>query len=223
MVVSLLYLFFFFGLPIYGDACGCGYNYANWIVDNGFPLIPSGIGRGETAGGHTAFYFWMWAVAMRFFGNTVETAHLLPALFSMFAIAGTYKLGRELVGKAMGIAGGISGTSSGYARCWKLDTGAKADSYAASAAMRFSNCELGYVDSSLTVIDINRIPLALEQKDYVIVVPPLFPCGDDGEAAMSRFTENISSEYSLELSRVISRGPFYAECCILHWNQLDNQ
>ncbi|MCK5115116.1 MAG: glycosyltransferase family 39 protein [Candidatus Aegiribacteria sp.] len=108
LTISLLYLFFFSDLPIYGDAWGYGYNCANWIADNGLQLIPSGTGRGETAGGHVAFYFWMWAAAMRVFGNTVKTAHLLPAVFSFLAIAGTYRLGRELAGRAMGVVCGIA-------------------------------------------------------------------------------------------------------------------
>ena len=108
LAVSLLYLFFYSDLPIYGDAWGYGYHCADWIANNGLQLIPSGAGRGETAGGHAAFYFWLWAAFMRVFGNTARVAHLLPSLFSFLAIAGTYRLGRELAGKAMGITCGIA-------------------------------------------------------------------------------------------------------------------
>ena len=506
LTVSLLYLFFFSDLPIYGDAWGYGYNCANWIADNGLPLIPSGTGRGETAGGHVAFYFWMWAAAMRVFGNTVKIAHLLPAVFSFLAVAGTYRLGRELAGKAMGIACGIAllvspiflsqafrplpiaavmaasvwslffykrekyfmaslfcvfavmmreqalvlsvayiaaefysirrfrwrrvllfaspflvplingisnilvngfvfleinkpgidqafslglflerlkffagyffishfrwipvsvsagilfarsanrksgmilgltlcaiGASGGlqnyftgilllsllYPVCfrkssisrmavvlglfpllmvlfftaivfvtatdmkfmffrylaaafpaviigifWTLfksnrkfilvvivfiaataatnflvrfqpfysdstlagyagplqvmqDAGIWAQEQkltviaAGGAAQRFSRPELGYTDSSLTVIYINSDSLLLERKDYAVVVPPLLPWGDDAEAALNSFSERLSNEYKLELSRIITRGPFYASCYILHWD-----
>lgn len=106
--VSLLYVLFYADVPIYGDAWGYGYNCANWIANNGLPLIPSGTGRGETAGGHTAFYFWMWAVLIRVFGNSVKVAHLLPAVFSYLAIAGTYRLGREISGKALAVTSSIA-------------------------------------------------------------------------------------------------------------------
>ena len=106
--ISLLYFLIFDDMPIYGDAWGYGYNCAHWISDNGLPLVPSGTGRGETAGGHTAFYFWIWAVLMKVFGNTVKVAHLLPSLFAFFAVAGTYRLGRDLGGRVPGILSGIA-------------------------------------------------------------------------------------------------------------------
>lgn len=506
LTVSLLYLLLYSDLPIYGDAWGYGYSCANWIADNGLQLIPSGTGRGETAGGHVAFYFWMWAAAMRVFGHTVKIAHLLPAVFSFLAIAGTYRLGRELAGRAMGIACGIAllvsplflsqafrplpiaavmaasvwslffyrrrkylmasllcvfavmmreqalvlsvtyiavdiyffrqlrwrrillfaapflvpvihgisnyfangfiflpinmpgidqsfsiglflermkffagyflishfrwipvsvsagilfarsvnrktglilgfillaiGASGGlqnyftailllsllYQVCfrktsvgrmamvlglfpllmvlfftfivfvtatdmefmffrylaaafpaliigilWTLfksnrkfmlisivfiaataatnflvrfqpfysdstlagyagpllvmrDAGIWAQEQnltviaAGGAVQGFSNPEFGYTDSSQAVFNINSELLLLEQKNYAIVVPPLLPWGDDSEAAMRRFTENLSNEYRLELSRLITRGPFYASCYILHWD-----
>jgi hypothetical protein len=59
-----------------------------------------GTGRGETAGGHAAFYFWIWAVLMKVFGNTVKVAHILPSLSAFLAVAGTYRLeGKEYVVK----------------------------------------------------------------------------------------------------------------------------
>lgn len=106
--VALLYVLFYADVPIYGDAWGYGYNSANWIANNGLPLIPSGIGRGETAGGHTAFFFWMWAVLIRVFGNSVKVAHLLPAVFSYLAVAGTYRLGRDISGRALALASSIA-------------------------------------------------------------------------------------------------------------------
>ena len=108
LTVSILYLLVYSDLPIYGDAWGYGYKCANWISNNGLQLIPTGTGRGETAGGHASFYFWMWAAVMKVFGHTIKAAHLLPAAFAFLAVAGTYKLGRDLAGKAMGIASGIA-------------------------------------------------------------------------------------------------------------------
>lgn len=106
--VFFLYFFFYSDLPIYGDAWGYGYACSSWIADNSLQLIPSGTGRGETAGGHVTFYFWMWAAVIKFLGNSVKIAHLLPAIFSFLTIAGTYRLARELGGRAMGIACGIA-------------------------------------------------------------------------------------------------------------------
>ncbi len=102
-VTALLYLFVYSDMPIYGDAWGYGYNCSRWISDNGLPLIPSGTGRGETAGGHGAFYFWMWAVAMKVFGNTVSVAHLLPAVFIFITLAGMGKLAEDLGGKELAV------------------------------------------------------------------------------------------------------------------------
>lgn len=106
--VSLLYLLIFDDMPVYGDAWGYGYNCARWFSDNGLPLVSSGTGRGETAGGHAAFYFWIWAVLMKVFGNTVKVAHILPSLSAFLAVAGTYRLGKDLGGR---IAGILSGTA----------------------------------------------------------------------------------------------------------------
>jgi len=106
--VSLLYLLVFADMPIYGDAWGYGYNSSRWISENGMPLLPSGTGRGENAGGHAAFYFWMWAVLMRLMGDSVEVAHLLPALFAFMTVAGTYRLGRELSGRTLGVLAGTA-------------------------------------------------------------------------------------------------------------------
>lgn len=106
--VGLLYLLVFADVPIYGDAWGYGYNCARWISDNGMQLLPSGTGRGETAGGHAAFYFWMWGGLMHLLGDSVAVAHLLPAFFVFLTIAGTYRLGRELSGRTLGVLAGIA-------------------------------------------------------------------------------------------------------------------
>lgn len=106
--VCLLYLLVFSDMPIYGDAWGYGYNSSRWISENGMPLLPSGTGRGENAGGHAAFFFWMWAGLMRLLGDSVQVAHLLPALFAFLTVAGTYRLGRELSGRTLGVFAGAA-------------------------------------------------------------------------------------------------------------------
>ena len=103
LAAAMLYLFIYSDMPIYGDAWGYGYKCSSWLADNGLPLIPSGTGRGETAGGHAAFYFWLWAVLIKVIGNGVRTAHLLPSFFVFLTLAGTYRSGRELGGRTMGI------------------------------------------------------------------------------------------------------------------------
>jgi 4-amino-4-deoxy-L-arabinose transferase-like glycosyltransferase len=108
LVIVFLYIFVYADMPVYGDAWGYGYHSASWMAENDLQPIPAGTERGERAGGHTAFFFWLWAVCIRIFGNTVQTAHLLPAIFSFLAVAGTYRLGRELGGRAVGIASGIA-------------------------------------------------------------------------------------------------------------------
>ena len=106
--VGLLYLLVFADVPIYGDAWGYGYNCSRWISENGMPLLPSGAGRGESAGGHAAFYFWMWGGLMRLLGDTVAVAHLLPAIFAFLTVAGSYRLGRELSGRTLGVFAGAT-------------------------------------------------------------------------------------------------------------------
>ncbi len=106
--VALLYLLVFADMPLYGDAWGYGYNCAAWLSENGLPLVPSGTDRGETAGGHAAFYFWLWAVMMKIMGDSTATAHLLPAVFTFLAVIGTWKLGKDLGGRLLGI---LSGTA----------------------------------------------------------------------------------------------------------------
>ncbi|MCD6588388.1 MAG: glycosyltransferase family 39 protein [Candidatus Fermentibacteraceae bacterium] len=108
VAVSILYLFVYSSVPVYGDAWGYGYKCASWLSHNGLPLIPSGTGRGETAGGHAAFYFWLWALFMKVFGSSIFTAHLLPAVFTYFAVTGTYSLGRDLGGKLTGTLSGAA-------------------------------------------------------------------------------------------------------------------
>ncbi|HOP27486.1 MAG TPA: hypothetical protein PLM22_09860 [Candidatus Sabulitectum sp.] len=106
--VAVLYLLVYSDMPIYGDAWGYGYNCARWISDNGLPLVPSGTGRGETAMGHGAFYFWMWAVTMKVFGNTVSIAHLLPAVFTFITLAGMGKLADDLGGRELSVLSTIA-------------------------------------------------------------------------------------------------------------------
>lgn len=108
ITITMLYFLIFADMPIYGDAWGYGYNCARWVSDNGLPLISSGTGRGETAGGHVTFYFWMWAVLMKTIGNTVMVAHILPSIFAFFAVIGTYRLGRDLGGRMLGIMSGVA-------------------------------------------------------------------------------------------------------------------
>ncbi|MCD4708532.1 MAG: glycosyltransferase family 39 protein [Candidatus Sabulitectum sp.] len=108
LVVSLMYLLFYAEIPIYGDAWGYGYSSANWIAENGLPFVPTGTGKGNTACGHFTVYFWLWAVLMRVAGDSVRVAHLLPAVFSFLAVAGTYRLSRDIGGKTMGVFAGIA-------------------------------------------------------------------------------------------------------------------
>jgi len=108
IAVSALYLFVYSGIPVYGDAWGYGYKCASWLSNNGLPLIPSGTGRGETAGGHAAFYFWLWAVFMKVFGSSTFTAHLLPAIFTYLAVTGTYRLGKDIGGTLTGTLSGVA-------------------------------------------------------------------------------------------------------------------
>ncbi len=103
-VVVALFLAWFGSMPVYGDGLGYGYASARWMENNGLTPFPAGEERGERAMGHPALFFWLWAVLMRVLGNTVTTAHLLPALSVWLALLGTWRLGRRLGGPALGMA-----------------------------------------------------------------------------------------------------------------------
>jgi 4-amino-4-deoxy-L-arabinose transferase-like glycosyltransferase len=89
-------------LPVFGDAVGYSHRTADWIADSGMQLIPSGTERGAQGMGHPAAYFWIWALLMRIFGDTVQVAHLLPAFFTAMAVFSTWLLVSRLAGRAAG-------------------------------------------------------------------------------------------------------------------------
>jgi 4-amino-4-deoxy-L-arabinose transferase-like glycosyltransferase len=96
-------------VPIYGDSYGYSYRTARWMADNGLPLVPHGDSRGEQAMGHPALFFWLWALLMRVFGDTLAVARILPSMATLMSIVGTYLLGRRLTGSRM--AGFLSATA----------------------------------------------------------------------------------------------------------------
>jgi len=95
-------------LPLFGDAVGYAYRTADWIARSGMSLVPSGTGRGAQAMGHPAAYFWIWALLMRVFGDTVRVAHLLPALFAALAVFSTWLLASRMAGRAAGAWAALS-------------------------------------------------------------------------------------------------------------------
>lgn len=94
-VVLVLYLLSL-NLPVFGDAYAYGYRSARWMSENGLAFVPQGTERGAQAMGHPSFFFWLWAVFMSVFGDTMAVTRLLPALGTLMALTGTYLLARDL-------------------------------------------------------------------------------------------------------------------------------
>ncbi len=84
--------------PLFGDEIGYSYTAAGWIAEHSMTPVPAGEGRGEQGMGHPALFFWLWAALMRLFGDTLATARILPTIAAAFALAGTWRLGREMGG-----------------------------------------------------------------------------------------------------------------------------
>jgi 4-amino-4-deoxy-L-arabinose transferase-like glycosyltransferase len=95
-VSAILGACWFWSVPLYGDASAYGLPSAKWISQNGMQLIPAGSERGEQAQGHPALYFWLWAVFIRLFGNSLMTAKILPTIAVGLALAGTWKLASSM-------------------------------------------------------------------------------------------------------------------------------
>lgn len=96
LVAGFLLAVWFGQVPIFGDGIGYSYSSAHWMASNGLQPVPAGEGRGEQAMGHPAFFFWLWAVLMRLFGNTLLTAKLLPTIAAGLALAGTWKFAESI-------------------------------------------------------------------------------------------------------------------------------
>ncbi len=94
--------------PIYGDAYGYGYRSARWMLEHDLQPIPGGEGKGESAMGHPAGFFWLWALLMRLLGDHVRVAHLLPAFATFAGLAGMYRLGSSLGGTVVGVASSLA-------------------------------------------------------------------------------------------------------------------
>lgn len=97
-VATSLSLFWFGSVPLFGDEIGYGYSASSWIARNSLALVPAGSGRGEMGMGHPAMFFWLWALLMRVFGDTLATARILPTIAAGFGLLGTWRLGKELSG-----------------------------------------------------------------------------------------------------------------------------
>jgi len=95
-IAGFLLAVWFGQVPVSGDGIGYSYSSAHWMACNGLQPVPAGEGRGEQAMGHPAFFFWLWAVLMRLFGNTFLTAKLLPTIAAGFALAGTWKFAENI-------------------------------------------------------------------------------------------------------------------------------
>lgn len=95
LVVLAIYLISL-NVPVYGDAYAYGYRSARWMSDNGLAFVPQGAERGEQAMGHPTAFFWLWAILMTLLGDSIAVTRLLPAIATLFAITGTYMLGRDL-------------------------------------------------------------------------------------------------------------------------------
>jgi hypothetical protein len=85
-------LAWFWQVPLMGDDGAYAYRTANWISDHGLPPFASGTERGEQAMGHPVLFFWLWAVCISLFGNSLLTARILPTIATALALAGTWKL-----------------------------------------------------------------------------------------------------------------------------------
>jgi len=70
--------------------------------------IPHGEDRGEQAMGHPALFFWLWALLMNLFGDTAAVTRILPALATFLALAGTYRLGKQLSGTIVGVLSALT-------------------------------------------------------------------------------------------------------------------
>jgi 4-amino-4-deoxy-L-arabinose transferase-like glycosyltransferase len=97
-VAVALSLLWFGSVPLFGDEIGYGYSATSWIARNSLSLVPAGPGRGEMAMGHPAMFFWLWALLIRVFGDTLATARILPTIAAGFGLLGTWRLGKELSG-----------------------------------------------------------------------------------------------------------------------------
>lgn len=95
LVVLVIYLVSL-NVPVFGDAFAYGYRSARWMSDNGLAFVPQGAERGEQAMGHPTVFFWLWAILMSLLGDSMAVTRLLPAIATLFAITGTYMLGRDL-------------------------------------------------------------------------------------------------------------------------------
>jgi 4-amino-4-deoxy-L-arabinose transferase-like glycosyltransferase len=84
--------------PLFGDEIGYGYTASNWIAEHALAPVPAGTGRGEQGQGHPALFFWLWAILMRVFGNTLATARIIPTIATGFALVGMWRLGKDLTG-----------------------------------------------------------------------------------------------------------------------------
>lgn len=94
-MVFVLYLLSL-SVPVFGDAYAYGYRSARWMSENGLAFVPQGTERGAQAMGHPSLFFWLWAVLMFVFGDTMAVTRLLPALGTLMALTGTYLLARDL-------------------------------------------------------------------------------------------------------------------------------
>ncbi len=100
LLATGLTLAWFGNTPLFGDELGYSYSAASWIERNSLAPVPSGDGKGEQGMGHPALYFWLWAVLMRVFGDTITTARILPTISAGFSIVGVWMLGKQLSGSA---------------------------------------------------------------------------------------------------------------------------
>ena len=92
LVSVVLGLIWFWQAPLMGDDGAYAYRTANWISGNGLPPFAAGTERGEQAMGHPVLFFWLWAVFIKLFGNSLITAKILPTIATALALSGTWKL-----------------------------------------------------------------------------------------------------------------------------------
>jgi 4-amino-4-deoxy-L-arabinose transferase-like glycosyltransferase len=107
-VIVLALYFLFTGLPVFGDSYAYGYRTSRWISEHGMQPIPHGEDRGEQAMGHPAFFFWLWALLMKLLGDTAAVTRILPALATFLALAGTYRLGKQISGTVVGVLSALA-------------------------------------------------------------------------------------------------------------------
>lgn len=82
--------------------------------------------------------------------------------------------------------------------------------------MHFSNPDLGYTDSSITVIHTETAAGYFEQQVYSVVIPPRLPWTDDGRGNLEKFLEETGSTGTTVPVTSFTRGPFTAECLMLN-------